>query len=295
MLIEFATTNYSGFFGNLHQIGIVIGIIMMYLFCIVSGWQVLCYITIGISAIGCVIIWFVPETMPKKSEHRDVSWNEDRIQDIVIGMTIMLLQQFSGIGAIQTNLSDDLKKAGVNFIPQLANVAVMCIQLVGVIIAGFVVDKLGRMAMFCGSSLGCGIILILYSAILNYNSSGALPIFFISMYMLFFGFALGPLPWFIVPEMLPDMHRIFGAACVTSINQVGSVIVGYLFPTIKDVLGLSVGCVFFGVMCIFCAIFGFNYLANPNVRKAGPLVWIDDDYDDDNAELTRFTLTQTTM
>lgn len=292
MLIEYASPNYSALFGNMHQIGIVIGIIAMYLFCIISGWRFLCYISIGISVIGCLIIWGAPETMPRKKERSESSWTDETSLRIFSGMAIMLLQQFSGIGAIQTNLGEDIRKAGVNFIPEIANVAVMCIQLVGVFISGFIVHRVGRMPLFAGSSLGCGIILILYASVINYNNNGALPIFFISMYMLFFGIELGPLPWYIIPELMPDDHRVLGASLITSINQVGSVIVGYLFPTMKAVLGLSVGCSFFGAMCIFTAIFGFNYIVDPKSSKLDLLVWICDDEEEEN-DKDPFALTLT--
>lgn len=136
MLIEFSSVGHSGYFGNLHQIGIVVGIILMFLCWVVTSWQSLCFITIAISFIGCIIIWLVPETKVSNKEAENTEWHEDTVENLIIGLAIMIFQQFSGIGAIQTNMNDDLKRAGVDFKPQIASVFIMCIQLFGVFLAG---------------------------------------------------------------------------------------------------------------------------------------------------------------
>ena len=279
--IDVASLNYTGFFGNLHQVGIVIGIVLMEFLGMFCKWQILCFITAGVSIIAAGLIWLIPETSTRRSEKQESFWTDTNVSNLVICITVMILQQFSGISAILTNLSDDLENAGINFKPENANVLTMFIQLVGVIICGFIIDRLGRMALFCGSSLGCGIILYLYSSTLKYAMTGWLPILYVAMYLFFFGIALGPLPWFIAPEMFAIQDRIFAASSVASANQLGSYFVSFLFPLTKEKMGLGYACYFFAAFCLLAAVFGFSYLYDPKVEKKIELVWIQEDSESD--------------
>ncbi|EAY04393.1 Major Facilitator Superfamily protein [Trichomonas vaginalis G3] len=281
LLIEFASPKSTGFFGNLHQIGIVVGIALMYLLCMLFDWKVLCYVSLGVSLIGCIIIFFVPETNHYSKDGAEKLLIERNVHKIVVSVGIMILQQFSGIGCILNNLDEDLRSAGVSFRPEIASVVTMGLQLVGVILCGFFIDRLGRRVLFCGSSIGCGVILIVYSTILQYSNVGWLPFFFVATYLFFFGLALGPLPWFIAPEMFQNKWSISAAACVTSSNQIGSLIVGYIFPKTKELVGLRTGCIMFGTLCIVTALYGMKSLDDDIfVIKTGKIVWFSDSEDD---------------
>lgn len=281
LLIDVSAVGYPGFFGHLHQVGIVLGIVLMQFLGMFLSWKAMCLISAGFSLIGCGVIWFCPDTTPKGKNKSDTFFTETNVINFSVAITIMVLQQFSGIGAMLNNLSEDLVKAGINFRPEFASVGTMFLQLIGVIICGLTVDKIGRMPLFCGSSIGCGIILILYASTLKYQNTGWLPIFFVAMYLFFFGMALGPLPWFIGPEMFDSIYRPPVAGFVAGSNQIGSIIVGYLFPTMKEIMGLSVGCYFFGCFCIFTAVFGYGNVFDPKVSKPLDLVWFSDEEDED--------------
>lgn len=137
MLIEIAPTKLGGFFGNLHQIGCVVGITIMYVQGTYANWKTLFYTGIGFSALGACLIWICPETSPnrRKSEsdsntHRekDTLFQDCYLEKLVVGLTMIFIQQFCGINAILSNLSQSFEDAGVPLATGIASTISMGCQ-----------------------------------------------------------------------------------------------------------------------------------------------------------------------
>lgn len=279
MLIEVAPSKLSGFFGNLHQIGCVIGIIIMYVQGTYAPWKTLCYTSFAVSLLGMTLVWICPETAPRKSQNENAPkeslFQDCHTQRLVIGLTLMVIQQFCGINAILSNLEQNFKDAGVPLESGIASTISMVAQLVGVLISGFAVDFLGRMPLFCISALGCAIMLFLFSMNLMYNLTNWVAIVIICFYLFFFGLALGPIPWFIVAELFTGQIRSMAATMVTFINQLCSFLVVFLFPWMKNGMGQQYVCIFYGIISAIGAIFGFFYIVEPNTTKLEEIDWDD--------------------
>ncbi|EAX98079.1 major facilitator superfamily protein [Trichomonas vaginalis G3] len=294
MLIEIAPSKLGGFFGHLHQIGCVIGITIMYMQGTYAPWKTLFYTGIGFSALGTILICFCPETSPNRRKadpeslarkEKDTLFQEMYLEKLVIGLTMMFFQQFCGINAIISNLVQNFKDAGVPLETGIASTISMACQFLGVVINGFVVDKLGRRPLFCISSLGCAIMLFLFSMNTSYNLTNWVAIVIICFYLFFFGLALGPIPWFIVPELFPDTVRSMAASMVVVVNQFCSFIIVFMFPWMKNGMGQSATLIFYGVISALGAIFGFFYIIEPSNTKIGALDWDENDLEDDFVEI----------
>ncbi|EAX93478.1 major facilitator superfamily protein [Trichomonas vaginalis G3] len=310
MLVEAAPAGLTGFFGNLNQIGCVIGIIIMYL---QGNWtvnlsknatkwwslEITCAV---LNFAGAALIWVCPETGAVKKEEdnkeevkKESVFQKQYLGKLLVGIAMMFIQQFAGINAILTNLDENFKEVGAPLDSGIASTISVAAQLLAVFTSGLLVDWLGRRPLFCISTCGCGIMLIIFALNYNYGWADWLSIVVIFIYMFFFGAALGPIPWFVVPELFPDSVRSMGASMISMANQLFSFIVIFIFPWLKGStdangkrtsgIGLMWTSLIFAIIAILGAVFGFFYITEPNEKKEENLDW-DENKEDSEVKQT---------
>ena len=295
-LVEIAPKDITGFFGNLNQTGVVLGIIVMYLQGNWESWWTLCITGIVVSALQCGLIWLVPETAPEKApieaeenqedspQEKESLWQAKYLGKLGVGIAMMIIQQFAGVNALITNLDQNFKDAGAPLESGICSTISVAAQLIGVFTCGILVDWLGRRPLFCISALGCGICLFLFALNETYNWANWLPIVVIFLYMLFFGAALGPVPWFVIPELFPDSVRALASSIISSSNWICAFIVIFVYPPMKNGIGNVWTLVIFGLIAVAGSIFGWFYITEPE-SKAKALDWEENDEPKAKAEL----------
>ena len=196
----------------------------------------------------------------------------------------MVIQQFCGVNAILSNLEQNFRDAGLTLRSGIASSISMLAQLVGVLICGPIVDSIGRKSLFSISSLGCSIMLFLFSLNLKYNITNYVVLIIICFYLFFFGLALGPIPWFIVPEYFSGSIRSMSATMVTFVNQLCSFLVIFLYPWMKNGMGQSATIIFYGIISAIGAIFGYFYIEEPRKISTESIDWNENDLEDNLVE-----------
>ena len=294
-LVELAPKDITGFFGNLNQAGVVIGIIIMYLQGNWQSWWTLCVTGIVCSVLQCALIWLVPETAPEKQpieteeaqqespQEQESLWQAKYLGKLGVGIAMMIIQQFAGVNALITNLDQNFKDAGAPLDSGIASTISVAAQLIAVFACGFLVDWLGRRPLFCISALGCGICLFLFALNETYNWANWLPIVVIFLYMFFFGAALGPVPWFVIPELFPDSVRPLASSIISSSNWICAFLVIFIYPPMKKGIGNVWTLVVFGLIAVAGAVFGWFFITEPE-STAKALDW--DEKDDAKAAPT---------
>ena len=193
-LVEVAPKDMTGFFGNLNQAGVVIGIVWLYLQGVNNSWQSLCITAIVVNAAQAVLIWFIPETSSINKNEEDNKEEEKESESvfqrkylgkIFVGVMMMVIQQFAGVNALITNLDQNFSDVGVAIASGYCSAISTSAQLVAVFISGLLVDKLGRRPLFCISALGCGICLFIFACNDAFKWTTWLPIVVIFLYMFF--------------------------------------------------------------------------------------------------------------
>lgn len=289
MLVEIAPPGLSGFFGNLTQTGICTGMMIIYL----QGnwtvnltknktdWKSLEITAATVNIISCVLIWFCPETGNSNQESEKSNNNShDSILErkyftkLLVGITLMVIQQFTGINAIAQNLDDNLRDAKVPLDSGIGSALSMIFMIIGVFAGGSVIDKLGRKPLFVASCLGCGVTLLVFSMNYVFKWSGWLALICICLYMFFFGFAVGPVPWYTIPELFPQSLRALGNSIISASNQLLTFIILFVYPVMvgnknpdtgkyTGGIGFMPTCIFYSCCCFFGALFGFFYITEP--------------------------------
>jgi MFS family permease len=272
-LTEIAPPEYAGFFGNLNQAGIVLGMIFFSVIAPSCDYMDLCYVGAAVASIMVIGGAFIEES-PAKSEvssnsKKESIWQKKYASGLIMGILMMFFQQFVGINAIITNLSELMNESGLDIDGNYQSAIANCAQLFSVFGGGLLLDKFGRKVMWYISNGFVVVFLLIYALNDKYGWSVVLPLVCIFLYELGFGFGLGPIPWFIVNELLPDSVRADGSTIISSSNWIFAFIVIFVWPQMEKGLGMFISLIIFMVIGIISFLFGIFFVKEPKKNEKG--------------------------
>jgi SP family facilitated glucose transporter-like MFS transporter 8 len=146
-IIEVSRHEITAFFRSIHQIGVAVGFVLLYL---LSNWFTWKEVAIGggiITFLLGLFVWFVlpsgqaavdPDETVKESSCQGI-W----IPKILLGVLIVFFQQLSGINAILGNFHGIFEEANVNLKLGIATVIVGIAQVISGLFANFLIAALG--------------------------------------------------------------------------------------------------------------------------------------------------------
>lgn len=164
---------------------------------------------------------------------------------ILLGITLQLIQQFSGMNTIMYYAPTIFKMAGfVTHTGQMwGTVIVGLVNVLTTIVAILVIDRLGRRpVLFFGSglmigsmfALGCLFHIGVNTVILQKTT-----VTFLLLFIVGFAISLGPVIWILCSEIFPLKGRDLGVTCSTTANWAGNTVVGMTFLTLLATLGTA--------------------------------------------------------
>jgi SP family facilitated glucose transporter-like MFS transporter 3 len=166
---------------------------------------------------------------------------------LTVGLVLQLAQQFSGINAVFYYSTGFFAKAHVSD-PWLGSVLAASINMLATALAIPAMDRIGRRVLLILSSAGMmlscvGLTISLYYMEFQpgYQDSvlfSTLAVFGVLMFVTFFEFGLGPIPWLIGAEIFPSKIRSSGMAAASIVNWSANFCVGLSFPHINNFLGV---------------------------------------------------------
>lgn len=280
-LVEIAPEGISGFFGSLNQIGIVIGIVFFDFIGPSLTYMELDYVGGAICALQAILIWFIIESPAITSEQgqKDNDRDEDDAQHeslchgknlcgVFTGIALMIFQQFCGINAILTNLAELMNSSGLTIDGNYQAGIASCAQLVAVFVGGILMDKLGRKLIWIISTAVIIVFLLIFALNVKYDWSNVLPLVCIFLYQLGFGLGMGPIPWFIIPEYFDDPKtRALATTIVSASNWIFSFAVIFLWPVMRDGMGMFGSLIFFMCVTIGSLVFGLFFVHEPTMKE----------------------------
>jgi MFS family permease len=285
-IVELAPADMTGFFGSLAQLSIASGIVVVYLVGSWISWKYNAVVGAVICGLLCVLVWFVPESPATAQEleaaeeqNSHAANGDDETKEsifssphfgrLLAGIAFMFFQQFSGINAILTNLTELFTQAGVELESGYASTITGAAQVIACLCAGFLIEKLGRRVVWIISFSLITLTDLLYgiSNIPSLRESNTFPNWFpilvIFVNLLGFGAGAGPIPWFIISEMFPSSVRATAVSIVSTSNWILAFAVLQLFPELVKGLQLW-GCfVLYAALSLGGTIFGVFYVKNP--------------------------------
>ncbi|CAB3232478.1 unnamed protein product [Arctia plantaginis] len=190
--------------------------------------------------------------------------NRGPLMALIIGLGLMLFQQFSGINAVIFYTNDIFHSAGSNIPPVIATIIVGVVQTIATYISSILVDKAGRRILLLQSCVVMGICLIILGIYFKLQfdgyqvaSLGWLPLLCMVLFIISFSMGLGPIPWMMMSELYPVEFRGGATGFTVIVNWVLVFIVTLCFPIMKTAIGIYSCFWFFAAFMLLCVFFVF--------------------------------------
>ncbi|XP_030973547.1 sugar transporter ERD6-like 16 isoform X2 [Quercus lobata] len=157
------------------------------------------------------------------------------IRSMIIGVGIMICQQFTGINGIGFYASETFAEAGAS-LAKIGTIAYACIQVPITIVGAMMIDKSGRkpliMISATGTFLGCfvtGTSFFLEGHNLLPEWAPILAFVGVLFFIAFFSIGMGAVPWLIMSEIFPIDVKGAAGSLVVLVNWLGAWLISYTF------------------------------------------------------------------
>ncbi|CAI0466574.1 unnamed protein product [Linum tenue] len=157
------------------------------------------------------------------------------IRSMIIGVALMVFQQFGGINGIGFYASETFAAAGPS-LAKIGTIAYACIQVPITVAGAMLIDKSGRrpliMVSATGTFIGCsmaGASFFLKSHDLLLDWVPILAISGVLVYISAFSIGMGAVPWVIMSEIFPINMKGVGGSLVVLVNWLGAWAVSFTF------------------------------------------------------------------
>jgi len=185
---------------------------------------------------------------------------------LIIGVTLAVLQQWSGINVLFNYAQEIYERAGYGANDVLFNIVITgAINLIFTLVALGTVDRLGRRPLML---FGCASITAAHLMIGTAYRAGAtgLPILLLTLLTIgCYAMSLAPVTWVIISEIFPADLRSKGVATSVCALWIASFLLTFTFPILQDKLGASGVFLLYAFVC--AAGFVFVYLAVPETKN----------------------------
>jgi SP family arabinose:H+ symporter-like MFS transporter len=152
---------------------------------------------------------------------------------IFLAIIIGSFNQLSGINAILYYLNDIFEQAGFGKMSgDLQAVMIGFTNLVAVLIAMTMIDKLGRRTLLLIGSVGCAICLAGVAAIFFTQAGQNYLVWLLVAYIAFFSFSQGAVIWVYLSEIFPTPVRARGQALGSSAHWIMNALISGVFPVL---------------------------------------------------------------
>ncbi|CAK7329728.1 unnamed protein product [Dovyalis caffra] len=217
----------------------------------------------------------------QKQSHGEGVWKELLVHPtrsvrhiLICGVGIHFFQQASGIDAVVLYSPRIFEKAGITSSNDilLATVAVGFTKTVFILVATFLLDRIGRRPLLLSSvggmvlsltALGFGLTMIDHSHE-KLSWAVALSIAMVLAYVAFFSIGMGPITWVYSSEIFPLRLRAQGTSMGVAINRVTSGVISTTFILLYK--AISIGGSFFLFAGIAMVAWVFFFACYPETR-----------------------------
>ena len=176
---------------------------------------------------------------------------EPRVRTIVlIGVTLAVLQQWSGINSIFNYAEEIFRSAGYGISDIMFNIVITgAINLVFTLVAIGTVDRFGRRTLMLVGCAGIGVSHLLLGVAYAAGLKG-LPVLVFTLCALgCYALSLAPVTWVLIAEIFPN--RIRGAAVSVAVSAlwIACFILTFAFPILQRTAGIAATFWIYAAIC----------------------------------------------
>ncbi|KAG8248427.1 hypothetical protein J6590_040893 [Homalodisca vitripennis] len=211
-----------------------------------------------------------PEKFTAKPSFRDLFRSKGVKKAVILSITFVIGQQFSGILAILTYTVKIFQESGSSLSAHSSMIVVGILQLSSALMSSFVVDRAGRRFLLITSYCAMSISLSTLSTYLYFYDDSWnpllkwIPIVCMSTNVIFYSVGVGPVPFVVMSEIFPPDIRGFATSKIHLLGTSLSFATVKTFPFLTSLFGIH-GC--FLLYAVFCAILSiFNFKMLPETK-----------------------------
>ncbi|KAJ8931871.1 hypothetical protein NQ314_015137 [Rhamnusium bicolor] len=208
----------------------------------------------------------IDEAQQNKSSFFDIFKSRGLTMALFLSVSLVALQQFSGINIILFYAQDIFTDAGVSLAPEICTIIIGVVQIAASGATPALVEKRGKRFLLLLSAIGMGISqgVLAYFFFLkddqksDVSAIGWLPIASLIVYIVTYCLGFGPLPWAVMGELFPGNIK----SVASTVTASGCWVLGFLltkyFGMVADLIGKSGSFGIFSVCCLGAAIFTYK-------------------------------------
>ena len=183
-----------------------------------------------------------------------------KAMNIIFGL--MAFRQLCGMNAVLAYTVGIFQEASKDLNAHLCTIIVGVVQLVSTCIPSFIVDCAGRRILLIISGVGmavCLLAMVFRSFLPNQGPEieyrGWLSLIAVNLYIVACSVGVGPLPWFMMPELLSNEAKSWVSSTAVCLNWAMAFLVTKFFPIMVNEMGSEATYGTFFVICLVGTIF----------------------------------------
>lgn len=196
---------------------------------------------------------------------RDLIYNKGLMKALGVTLTLVALQQSSGIVAVASYTQTIFDEAGSTIPSEVSSMIIGVFQVIGSFVPPLVVDRWGRRILLITSGLGIMIsyfLLGLYFYLeqnteVDVSGISWLPVVTLSSYIITFKIGLSTVPFTLIGEVFPSNVRAYASSLATFPNWIISFVFTKYFPLVVDDIGMGFSFWIFSGFGLLATIFSF--------------------------------------
>jgi SP family xylose:H+ symportor-like MFS transporter len=157
---------------------------------------------------------------------------------LFVGVTLAVLQQWSGINVIFNYAEEIFRQAGYGVSSTMFNIVITgAVNLMFTLIAIQMVDRFGRRALMLIGCAGIGFFHSLIGLCYLLHLKGLIVVAPVMATLACYGFSLAPITWVLISEIFPNRIRGAAVSVATSALWAACFLLTYTFPLLNRGLG----------------------------------------------------------
>jgi len=186
---------------------------------------------------------------------------------LLVGVTLAVLQQWTGINVLFNYAADVYRSAGYGANQILLNIVITgAINLIFTVLSMLLVDRIGRRPLMILGCLGIGLCHLLCALAFRREMHGSTVLVLTLSAIACYALTLAPITWVLIAEIFPNSVRSEGVSISVSALWTAAFLLTYTFPIVNRLLG-SAGVFFaYGVICLLGCAFVTSFVPETRGR-----------------------------
>ncbi|XP_067014327.2 facilitated trehalose transporter Tret1 isoform X3 [Anabrus simplex] len=188
--------------------------------------------------------------------------NKTTFKTVAIVLGLMFFHQMDGMNAVVFYAVQIFQDAGSSISPSCCSIIIGTALTLAILVPTFTVDRIGRKPLLLMSSIAASICMAVLAGYFYYKDNDFdvdswrwVPLASLVTYVSFLSMGFGPLPFFMVAELVPTAAKGRVTAYAIAFNRSITFMLTKMFPFFVHDIGAYITYGFFSGMCMLAAIF----------------------------------------